>query len=256
MFKSRKSPPKQTVQCPSCRHTQWEYAAAVATHCHTCGTRIPIQEKTREGRLVRLKVERKEIDCHHCNRPLVIPAEALSWQCPGCSSYLDFKDHVLDRETSSSIETYGTLTVGPKGVAAGVRTSAVSAEIAGRILGRLTCVEKVRLSGEARLHGHLEAEEVVVAPGARVDVAQLIETPLIRVDGRLKATEILASHVVVGPEGDLAADVVRCFSIQVEKCGRLRARLETRDKPAPPPVEPEPVPPSPEEEDPLAEYLK
>lgn len=255
MIGSRKSPAKVPVQCPACSHTQWEYAAAVATHCHECGTRIPIREKekSRSTNKVRLHVERKEIHCQQCNHFMVIPVGALSWQCPGCSSYLDFKDHLIERESTAAISTYGKVTVGPKGVAGGVRTEAHAADIAGRVLGRLICAEKVQLGGNARLAAGVETHELHVAAGARAEIVPHVGAAIVRIEGRLKTGEVLADHVVIGPEGDLEADLIRTFSLQVEKGGQCRARLETREKPAP---ETAPVPENPEEEDPLAEFLR
>lgn len=256
MIGPRKSPAKQPVQCPACQHTQWEYAAAASTHCRSCGTRIPIQEKqkNREAAKVRLHVERKDIHCHHCQHLMTIPVGALSWQCPGCSSYLDFKDHVIDRESTAPITTYGKVSVGTKGIAGGVRIEALSADIAGRVLGRLQCQETIQLSGQARLASGATAQKLHVATGAQAEIQQPLDAPVVHIEGKLKAGEILADHVVVGPEGELLADTLRIFSLQVEKGGRCQARVETRKIPPPDSETPEPSPS--EEEDPLAEFLK
>jgi cytoskeletal protein CcmA (bactofilin family)/ribosomal protein L37AE/L43A len=251
----RKTPTKQPVQCPACQHTQWEYAAAAATHCRSCGTRIPIQEKknSREPVKVRLNVERKEITCHHCQHFMIIPVGALSWQCPGCSSYLDFKDHVIDRESTAAITTYGKVTVGAKGVAGGVRIEAFSADISGRVLGRLYCLESIQLSGRARLASGATSQKLHVTAGAQVEIQQPVDAPVVHIEGKLKAGEILADHVVVGPEGELLADTLKIFSLQVEKGGCCQARVETREIPPTPETA---EPPPPEEEDPLADFLK
>lgn len=223
------SPQKIQVTCSACGHTQQEYAAAVSTSCRACGHRIPIQVDAgkKPAAKIKLHVKRREISCRHCGHLMVIPTEAQSWQCPACSNYLDFKNHVIDRETSAPILTYGSITIGPRGVFGGSKADCATADIAGRAVGRVISQSTVTLSGQARLSAGAEGKILEVIPDAKVESSANLDFETIRIQGRLRAKDLRAERVEVLSGGQLEADSIRIRTLHVAPGGRLQARIET-----------------------------
>lgn len=228
----RREPPKKIeVACPSCGHLQQEYAATAATACRRCGERFPVAPiaKARpQPAKVRLHVERREIGCRQCGHLMTVPAGAMSWQCPACSTYLDFKDHVIDRESTVAIQTYGSVTVESRGISAGSRIDCQTAEIAGRVLGRLSSGGAVVLSGDARLQGGATGKTLEVQSGARAEAALDLKFEEATVAGTLKARRLSVRRLTITAEGSLEAESLELATLTVERGGRLEARTRVR----------------------------
>lgn len=223
------SPKKIQVTCPACGHMQWEYAAVQRTNCRSCGARINCGEETarRAERKLRMKVERREIACLECQHIMAVPVEAQTWQCPSCSTYLDLQDHVISREQSAPLRTYGRVVVEPRGVAGGSRVECAAARIEGRVVGRLTARGEVELAGGARLLSDAEGSRLVVAARAQAEASGRLNFPEVRVEGRLEAREINARHIEVPAGGVLKAERLVAESVSVSPGGWLEGRLET-----------------------------
>lgn len=224
------SPKKIQVSCPACGHRQWEYAAVERTFCRSCGERIGMGGKgagQRPPGKVRMKVERREIGCLDCGHVMAVPEEAQSWQCPGCSAYLDLQDHVVNKEQASPIRTYGRVVVEPRGVLGGAKVECAGAEIAGRVVGRLMSRGEVVVCGEARLLGGAEGTVLEIEPGAKAEAGAGLEFENIQVRGQMRAKDVRARRVEVASGGILQAETLRVESLSVAPGGWLEARLET-----------------------------
>lgn len=224
-----KSPKKVQVSCGACGHVQWEYEAAAGTSCRACGERIVMgaAASKKPAAKIRMKVERREIACCHCGHIMAVPAEAQSWQCPGCSSYLDLQDHVVAREHMTAIRTYGRVVVEAKGVAGGAKLECAGAEVAGRVAGHLASQGDVALRGEARLSGGAQGRTLEVEAGAKAEAGAGLDFDLVRVKGRLKARDIRTRRIEVADGGMLQAEQVRLATLKVEPGGWFEGRVET-----------------------------
>lgn len=222
-----KSPKKVQVTCGACGHAQWEYEAVAATSCRACGERIVIAGAGKKpAERSRMRVERREIACLDCGHIMAVPAEAQSWQCTGCSAYLDLQDHVVAREHMTPVRTYGKVLVESKGVLGGAKVECSGAEVAGRVVGRVFCRDGVVVRGEGRLMGGAEGKVLEVEAGARAEAGAGLEFERVVVRGRLKARDIRARQVEVAPGGCLLADALRVVVLKVETGGWLEARVE------------------------------
>jgi hypothetical protein len=223
-----KTPPKHKISCLDCGNQQMEYVVAEATFCHACGARIELAAgKTRE-RKKRAAVERRDVACYQCGGALRVPLSAMSWQCNQCSTYLDFRDYLIDRPSGSSIQTYGTLEIAPSGQYAGSRAEVESVRVAGSSVGQIISRGSVTINGRARLHGGAQGSHLHVEP----DCMLISDKPLFfktaTIAGRLDVSFArFEEHLQILEGGSIHAQVLLADEVSAEKGASIRARLVT-----------------------------
>lgn len=149
------------ITCDACGHEQMEYVEAQATFCRKCGTRMVLQKASRTPRKKK-KVENRRVKCMHCTAELKIPTSALSWQCNFCSSYLDLSDHVIVREMSGRIQTYGMIIIKPGGDFMGTHAEAGEIHLSGKCAAQVTANEALIVDGPSTVYGDAKGLRLVV----------------------------------------------------------------------------------------------
>jgi ribosomal protein L37AE/L43A len=215
---------RQPVTCPACGHHQDEYTEPDAAFCHACGHRFPLKERRSSYRTPKATIERREVPCYHCLRPLFIPASALSWQCQHCSGYLDLKNYTVDTTLSASLRTYGDLTVSPRGTFAGVRAEAYHITIRGRAAAFLVAHRRLTLSGDLQTITGAEAPECVIEPGTRFRAEKSFTTVNLHVEGRVRIPQVRCTGILrIATGGALECNTLEYNGIRVYPGGSLWA---------------------------------
>jgi DNA-directed RNA polymerase subunit RPC12/RpoP/cytoskeletal protein CcmA (bactofilin family) len=222
---SRKAPPKEWITCPACGHEQKEYKDANATFCHACGHRISMQEEVkRSPRRVRKRVDKRVVPCIHCGTELNIHNSAMSWQCTGCSSYLDLCNHEINKESTAEILTYGNITVGKRGFLNGPRAEAETMFISGRSQSQLSCRNSLIIRDGAKVLGEAKGKLMRVVKGASLKTESMVEFQTLEVAGAMVAKQLVISGLVkIEAGGSLHADSLIFGSIEVQPGGKLHA---------------------------------
>lgn len=224
-FFNRKAPPKEWVTCPACGHEQKEYKDANATSCHACGHRISMQEEAaRSPRRQRKKIDKRLISCIHCGTDLHVHSSAMSWQCTGCSSYLDLCDHEINKEVTSEILTYGNITVGKKGFLNGARVEAEIIFLSGRAQSQLTCRNSLIVRDGARMLSEAKGKLMRVVKGAVLTTEKQIEFQTLEIAGHMTAKHLVVNGLLkIEAGGYLHADSLVFGCIEVQTGGKLYA---------------------------------
>lgn len=210
MLLRRSKPERVTVICPSCHHQQREYAEANSTFCHACGHRFQLHSKRIPSyRTPDNRVRRKKTLCPHCAHDLFIPESALSWQCQHCTQYLDLRDYSIDRAFSKSIHTFGKVDILPKGSFQASKLIASHLTIRGRCSGSLLVHETLVVDAEVSVTGRVEAQTLIIEPGASLTTSREIKAARWQVEGNVKAQQIESTRELVLTAGA----TLRCRSL-------------------------------------------
>lgn len=219
---------KTDVTCTHCGHVQKEYLALEKTTCRACGQVFWFKPQPPRRRLARPKVEKRSLVCHVCGENLLVPKDALSWQCHGCYTHLDVSDHEISGEHSTRIHTYGDVFVRPTSHLNAVKIEAGSLHVAGRVTGRVLCHHEIRVEGKAFLMSGAKAEQLHVSEGAELQVCQTIEVREANIFGTLHAQHLIVNgHLYLGPKASLTATRLQFRSLQAEPGSSVRAHANT-----------------------------
>jgi len=228
---TKKLPPKELVTCPSCGHEQKDYPSANATFCHRCGTRILLQEKPRRQAVrkqVELKARRRMVACLHCGREMRIHEEAQKWQCTSCSAYVDLANHDIQREHTASIQTYGDIVVGAKGVLAGAKAEAENIRMAGRAMPRVVCRKCLVIEGTVKLAAGAEGPLLQVLENTSLGAEGLLEFEMMEVKGQVQGKQVkVLGSLEIFPGASLQADQISARRILVHPLGKLLGYVQS-----------------------------
>ncbi|MDR1190206.1 MAG: polymer-forming cytoskeletal protein [Verrucomicrobiales bacterium] len=220
-------PKKILVTCPACRHQQHDYPSANATYCQQCGERIPLTagESPRKARRA-YTVERRTIICQHCHHELQVHHEATAWQCAFCSTYLDLRNHQLDRETGAAISTYGDLEIGPRCLFSGSRAEAENIRILGRCECKLQSRGSVTVGGHAKLYGGAEGGHLHVSTGATLYSEGPLTFKTAEIHGKVETRQLtISGRLQIHADGHVATHRLAVGEINVHPGGKLLARV-------------------------------
>jgi ribosomal protein S27E/cytoskeletal protein CcmA (bactofilin family) len=237
---SNKGPQKILITCPACQHQQHDYPNANVTYCQRCGERIPLKvtEAPRKARK-KTTVERRKIVCMHCNNELYVHYDAQSWQCTFCSTYLDLRNHKINKEVSTAIRTYGDLEIGPKCLFNGIKAEAENIKISGRSNCKLQSRQGITVSGNVKLYAGAEGEHLHVSESAQLYTEGPLSFRSAEIHGKVEAKQFTVSErLQVHGEGHLTANKLDAAEVIVNRGGKLLARCETKLEEPPPAVEP------------------
>lgn len=225
MLFASKKPKKEWIVCPVCSHEQKDYVEANATFCHACGHRISLKEKGRVRRKnTRKKVDKRMVPCMHCGQELEIHTSALSWQCTGCSSYLDLSNHEVNKDSGADIMTYGNITVGKKGFLGGAKAEAETVFMSGKAKCRLICRNALIVRDQVSLLNETKGKLMRVVAGSELKATALLEFQDIEIAGTVSAPRLVVrGQLRVEPGGFLKTDSLMFGSIEVEPGGKLFA---------------------------------
>jgi cytoskeletal protein CcmA (bactofilin family)/ribosomal protein S27E len=228
---SNKGPQKILITCPACQHQQYDYPNANVTYCQKCGERIPIKtvEAPRKARK-KTTIERRKIICMHCNSELHVHYDAQSWQCTFCSTYLDLRNHKINKETSSSIRTYGDLEIGAKCLFNGAKAEAENIKIAGRSQCKLQSRNGVTVSGHAKLYAGAEGDHLHVSESATLYTEGPLSFKTAEIHGKVEAKQFTVSgRLQIHSAGHVAANRLDAAEVVVLSGGKLLARCQTKN---------------------------
>jgi len=222
---SRQAPVKEWVTCPACGHEQKEYKDANATFCHACGHRISIQEDTKKSpRRAQKRVDKRLISCIHCGTELSVHSSAMSWQCTGCSAYLDLCNHEINKESTAEILTYGNLSVGKKGFLNGSRAEAETIFLSGRSQSKLTCRNSLIVRDGASLFGEAKGKLMRVVKGASLKTENTVEFQTLEIAGHMISKQLIVNGLLkIETGGSLHTDSLIFGSIEVQPGAKLYA---------------------------------
>ncbi|GAB4247024.1 MAG: hypothetical protein OHK005_13010 [Candidatus Methylacidiphilales bacterium] len=219
---------KIEVTCTHCGHVQKEYSVLEKTTCQACGQVFWLKPKTPRRRPPRPKVEKRSIVCHVCGENLLVPKDALSWQCHGCSTYLDVSSHEITDEYSARIQTYGDVFVRPSGHLTSAKIEAGSLHVAGRVAARVLCHHEIRAEGKASLLAGAKASHLHVSERAELRANHILEVREAKILGTLHAHYLIVTgHLHLGPRGVLTANRLQFRSLCAELGSSVRAKANT-----------------------------
>jgi cytoskeletal protein CcmA (bactofilin family) len=122
-------------------------------------------------------------------------------------SYMDVE---ISAHSTREVSTHGRLLVTRKGFLNSTRVQCASAQIDGRISGRIECIGLLRLGGLDQCKAQIHAVSLLVDRGANIQLAY---------------TAVIGDGVI---RGRVVGDVVCTGSLRIAKHGILLGEVETR----------------------------
>jgi DNA-directed RNA polymerase subunit RPC12/RpoP len=114
-------------------------------------------------------VETREVVCTHCDRPIEIPATAMSVNCRHCHRRVIIEDlKIKTYHAVVRLATAGRVEVARKGtVVAAVRVRDL--EVDGQVKGNVTALGHVAVTKRGTILGDVSCKSLQVQPGARLE---------------------------------------------------------------------------------------
>lgn len=114
------------------------------------------------------RLDTKEVVCTHCDRPIQIPATAMSVNCRHCHRRVIIEDlKIKAYHAVVRLATAGMVEITKKGsVVAQVRVNELHVE--GSVKGDVTALGKVALGKKASIEGDVRCRSLTVQPGAKL----------------------------------------------------------------------------------------
>lgn len=166
----------------------------------------------------RRAVERKMIECFHCQHPMHIPSASASWQCPACSTYLDLKNHHIENSVGRSILTYGDITISERGSLSGSRAEGQNIILeGGRLAGQVKARNSLRVTRVSRLEAEVIADQILIEPGAVINCRKSMRCRQMKVEGRVRLRQLqVTGECLVISGGELVVETLISPSLKVE----------------------------------------
>lgn len=207
------------VVCPHCGAKQFEPRGVISTYCRTCSAHFspgthasaiifsPAQiPSSRASR----KAKDRRVACHACGHIQRAHYGVLEAPCRRCGSLMSYRDVEISAHSTREVSTHGRLLVTRKGFLNSTHVQCDSAQIDGRISGRVECSGLLRLGGSDQCKAQIHTVSLLVDRGANI---QLAYTAMIG-DGMIR--------------GRVVGDIVCTGSLHIAKHGVLLGEVETR----------------------------
>ncbi|MGF1678310.1 MAG: hypothetical protein ACFCUX_03840 [Candidatus Methylacidiphilales bacterium] len=223
------APKRQEVTCPACGHLQLDYVEASSYFCRACGHRFTTQPKVRSGNKRLEKRDksllRRKIICFSCQHSMDVPEASDSWQCPSCSVYLDLKNHHICSTVGRSIQTYGTITLAPRGYFSGNQAGATHIYFeGGGASGRVVALENMEIRKTSRVRADLSCVRLEIWQGAVLESNRSVRCQDMVVSGTASFRRVEArGSIHIMPGASLRVQELTALEIKVEAGGNLHA---------------------------------
>ena len=114
------------------------------------------------------RVETREVVCTHCDRPIEIPATAMSVSCRHCHRRVIIEDlQIKSYHAVTRLATAGRVEVARRGkLVAQVRVQEMV--IDGQVEGDVTALDRLEISKRAAVIGNVSCRRLIVQPGAKL----------------------------------------------------------------------------------------
>lgn len=167
-----------------------------------------------------------EVVCYECDYAFRLAGRARTTFCPRCRTVLDLIDYTIEDECSHTLKTAGTIRLARQGVLKAGLLRARDVILEGRVEGgRVQAVGRLEiLPGATFPDEAVSARDLVVAPGARVELRAPARFRDVEIGGELRA-ELVAEGLVRIRAGGVLRGVVRGARLAVEEGGGLEAQL-------------------------------
>lgn len=165
----------------------------------------------------------RQIICYHCNGSHTVSGIAESSMCPHCGVYADLKDYHIKGVYSRSIETYGKVTVGPKGELTSPKVQCGGALIRGKVHGAFLCAGIVRIKLKDRLSAAFDARTIFIEKGADAEFVRPVKADEFTVFGKASA-RVHARKVTIDNKGSLEG-AIYAKAIEIQKGGSFTGEL-------------------------------
>jgi len=210
------------VVCPHCGGTQMEPRGIISTYCRSCSqhfsptvsrldsrrdggplnpTRVPggDSSSTRESR----------VTCHSCGHTQRAHQGVPEAPCRHCGTMMSYRDIEISNHATREIFTHGHVLVTRRGFLNSTRVRCASANVEGRISGRVDCTGTLCLAGIDPCKAQIRAGTLHVERGA---------------DITLVYTATIGSGVI---GGRVVGDIICSGSLRVTRRGVLLGDVET-----------------------------
>ena len=224
------------MECPHCAARQHESVFAKTTFCRKCGQHFdlevkspPLLQGTNESswltRISRIFQREKirTIHCFDCNGQQQISSFAKSSSCIHCGGYIDLRDFKITGHFNRSIQTQGSVEIGPKGDVASSKVGCAEGILRGKLHGNLICTGTFRVKTKNRIVGGIDVHTLVIEKRSEVEFVRMIKAGVVEIKGKTSG-QITANTVKITKTGILDGTVY-AKSITVDKGGIFRGEL-------------------------------
>ncbi|MEI6032687.1 MAG: polymer-forming cytoskeletal protein [Verrucomicrobiae bacterium] len=163
---------------------------------------------------------KRTVFCHKCQAKHWVSLSARTTICPGCGAAIGMEDVSFCSPASRPVDTRGNLIVSPGGCLSSSWIVCGSAQIHGRIIGRLLAEGEVRIGTSQTCACHITAPVIVIEKHASPVFLYALETEHLVVFGRLTGIVHCCGVVHVQRGGRLEA-AVHARAVTVDKGGVL-----------------------------------
>ena len=207
------------VVCPHCGAKQLEPRGVISTYCRTCSghfspgtqaTAIVVSPAQIVSASVSRKTRDRRVACHACRHIQRAHHGVLEAPCRRCGSIMSYREVEISAHSTREVSTHGRLWVTRKGFLNSTRVQCASAQIDGRISGRVQCSGLLRLGGADQCKAQIHTDSLLVDRGANIQLAY---------------TAMIGDGVI---RGRVVGDIVCTGSLRIAKHGILLGEVETR----------------------------
>ena len=216
---------KTPFRCPACGFSQIEPVGLISTYCRSCGEHYQVASNAARPPILpplppASGAPKRAVFCHKCQAVHTVSPSAQSTICPGCGAAIGLEDVSFYDAASRPVDTRGKLIIGPRGCLSSSWTICGSAQIQGRIIGRLIAEGEVRIGTSQTCACHITAPVIVIEKGASPVFLYPLQTERLVVYGCLTGIVHCRGIVHVQRGGRLEA-AVYARSVTVDKGGVL-----------------------------------
>ena len=176
------------------------------------------------GGFLASKPKTRTAHCFECTSWHEISSSAQSTTCKACGAYIDLQDYKINGSFSRNIKTRGSVYLSSKGDLSSSKIVCSQATIHGKMRGNLQCDGMVTVRMQGRLHGSVEAGEMIIEKGAEVVFARPLKASSVAVYGKMSGQVLSDSHVTIYKSGSLDG-AVNATGFTVEKGGIFQGEL-------------------------------
>jgi cytoskeletal protein CcmA (bactofilin family) len=235
MFGSIKKIP---TECPHCGFVQNEPVGLISTYCRGCGDHYSVVPRTAPPvvpaikapfrKAVREKLlapSTRRVVCHKCEHPHEVHSQMPSTVCPACGTTITLQDFEFLGHSTRIIQTRGTVHVGPEGFLNATRLVCGNAFIEGRVAGRITCSDTLRLRGSGLCRAQITTRTLIVDRNTILRFTSKIHADEIVIRGQVEADVECVGTLHIGRYGGLEGNV-QARAMVVDKGGQYAGEVQ------------------------------
>ena len=227
---------KLPTECPHCGFVQSEPAGLISTYCRGCGDHYTVAPRDPQPVVVKpslpermreklLAKPARRIACHQCGHEHDSRTTAPNTACPACGATIHLCDIDILGHSTRVIQTRGTLHIGRDGFLNATRVACGNAFVEGRIAGKVTCENTLRLRGGGLCRAQITAGRLIIDRNTTLRFTSTLHVGEIIIRGHVEADVECAGTLHIGRYGGLDGDV-QSRAMIVDKGGHYAGEVQ------------------------------